>query len=126
VIELNMDTVRGLREQGRTAVYGDAAHRETLEHAGIRQAGSLLLTADLSNSEEVIRLARELNPDIAVLARTSHLRDTAALRKAGAQTVFSGEAEVALALTETVLRRLGATPDQIDRERERVHGELTQ
>jgi hypothetical protein len=27
-------------------------------------------------------------------------------------------------MTEAVLRRLGATPDQIDRERRRLHGEL--
>jgi CPA2 family monovalent cation:H+ antiporter-2 len=46
------------------------------------------------------------------------------LRKAGAEQVFSGEGEVALAMTEAVLRRLGATPDQIDRERRRLHEEL--
>ena len=125
VIELNMDTIRELREQGRTAIYGDASHPQTLESAGVRRAGSLFVTADVPNSEEVIRLARELNPRIAVLARTSHLRDAAALRRAGAQMVFSGEGEVALALIEDVLRRLGATPDQIDRERARVHGELS-
>jgi hypothetical protein len=33
---------------------------------------------------------------------------------------------VALALVEAVLHRLGATPDQIDRERSRVHSELFQ
>jgi CPA2 family monovalent cation:H+ antiporter-2 len=38
--------------------------------------------------------------------------------------VFSGEGEVALAMTEAVLRRLGATAEQIDRERARLHGEL--
>jgi monovalent cation:H+ antiporter-2, CPA2 family len=38
--------------------------------------------------------------------------------------VFSGEGEVALALTVALLRDLGATPDQIDRERDRVRGEL--
>ena len=43
------------------------------------------------------------------------------LRSAGAEQVFSGEGEVALAMTEAVLRRLGATPEQIDRERARVH-----
>jgi len=32
---------------------------------------------------------------------------------------------VALALTESVLQRLGATPEQIDRERARVHAELS-
>ena len=46
------------------------------------------------------------------------------LRSAGAEHVFSGEDEVALAMTEAVLRRMGATPDQIDRERQRLHGEL--
>jgi CPA2 family monovalent cation:H+ antiporter-2 len=38
--------------------------------------------------------------------------------------VFSGEAEVALAFTEAILGRLGATAEQIDRERERVRTEL--
>ena len=31
---------------------------------------------------------------------------------------------MALALTEAILQRLGATPEQIDRERDRVHAEM--
>jgi CPA2 family monovalent cation:H+ antiporter-2 len=31
---------------------------------------------------------------------------------------------VALAMTEAILRGLGATPEQVDRERERVHADL--
>ena len=38
--------------------------------------------------------------------------------------MFSGEGEVALAFTTEILGDLGATPDQIDRERVRVRGEL--
>ena len=34
--------------------------------------------------------------------------------------MFSGEGEVALAMTEFLLRQLGATPDQVDRERARI------
>ena len=45
-------------------------------------------------------------------------------RQAGADAVFSGEGEVALAMTEFVLRSLGASPDQIDRERQRIHDDL--
>ena len=56
--------------------------------------------------------------------RSSYLRDVPPLRQAGAEQVFAGEGEVALAMTEAVLRRLGATPDQIDRERARVREEL--
>ncbi|HSL23654.1 MAG TPA: cation:proton antiporter [Vicinamibacterales bacterium] len=124
VIELNMDTVRALRQQGIAAVYGDAAHLPTLRAAGAHAAGHLVLTASLPHAREVIRLARELNPRIRVLARTTHLRDRDALRRAGADIVYSGEGEVALALVEAVLHRLGATAEQIDRERARAHSEL--
>jgi CPA2 family monovalent cation:H+ antiporter-2 len=124
IIELNMDTVRELRDEGVAAVYGDATHRTTLEEAGLAGARHLILTADVGNSQEVIREARDINRDIHVVARTNHLRGLAALRAAGAQSVFSGEGEVALAMTEAILIRLGATAEQIDRERGRVHSEL--
>jgi CPA2 family monovalent cation:H+ antiporter-2 len=124
VIEMNVETVHQLRANGVRVVYGDASHRETLLGAGVQESGTLVISTDVPNGEEVVRLARELNGGISVLARTMHLRDRERLHQAGAQAVFSGEGEVALALTETVLRRLGATPEQIDRERERVHAEL--
>ena len=38
--------------------------------------------------------------------------------------VFSGEAEVALAFAAEILEGLGAAPEQIERERARVHEEL--
>ena len=125
VIELNVDTLRELRENGVRAVYGDATQSETLAGAGVAQAGSLILTSDgMAQTQEVIRAAREMNPHVHVLARTPYLRSVAALYNAGANGVFSGEGEVALALTEALLRRLGATPDQIDRERDRLNSEL--
>jgi CPA2 family monovalent cation:H+ antiporter-2 len=46
------------------------------------------------------------------------------MRRAGADVVFSGEGEVALAMTEFMLRQLGATPEQMDRERDRIRHEL--
>jgi K+:H+ antiporter len=73
---------------------------------------------------EVIKMARELNPRIRILARAPYLRDLADLYSAGADEVLTAEGEVALALTETILQRLGATPDQIDRERRRARTEL--
>ena len=125
IVEINLETVRQIREEGVAAVYGDAGHRDTLEAAGVGRAAGLLLTASgLRNAAEIIRLARELNPRVRVLVRCSYLREQAALLKAGADEVFSGEGEVALAITESVLRRLGATSEQIDRERDRVRADL--
>jgi len=125
VIELNMDAVRMLREDGVDAIYGDATRSETLEAAGVARAASLILgSAGMANSAEVIRMARGLNHQIRVLARASYLRDVASLKDAGANSVYSGEGEVALAFIEDILDNLGATPEQIDRERARAHGEL--
>jgi CPA2 family monovalent cation:H+ antiporter-2 len=124
VIDLNVDTVRRLRDEGFPAVYGDAGHRDTLVSAGVEGAVTVILSADVNNAEEVIRLARELNPSLRVLARTAYLRDLDRLRRAGADYVFTSEGEVALTLTEAVLRQISATPEQIDRERTRIHAEL--
>lgn len=125
VIEMNLNTVRELRAQGVSAIYGDACQRDILISAGVEHSDSLILTASsVQGSDEVVRIARELNPGIHVLARSTYVRELPGLRAAGAETVFAGEGEVALALTETLLRELGATPEQIDRERERVRAEL--
>jgi monovalent cation:H+ antiporter-2, CPA2 family len=124
VVELNIDTVRTLRDEGISAVYGDARDPNTLVAAGIRHAATLIVSGADSGAPEMIRVARELNPPLHVFARGAYLRDVPKLRGAGAEHVFSGEGEVALAMTEAVLRRLGATPDQIDQERRRLHGEL--
>jgi len=125
VVELNMDTVKELKAQGIDAIYGDASHRDTLKAAGVAGASVLILTsADIAQTEDVIKEARHQNPRLQVMARTTHLRERDKLKAAGADLVFSGEGEVALAFTESILFRLGATAEQIDRERGRVHVEL--
>jgi len=125
VVDLNMDAIRALREEGIDAIYGDATRVDTLEAAGVARAASLILgSAGMGNSEEVIRTARRFNPTIRVLARASYLRDVPVLKDAGANSVYSGEGEVALAFIEDILNNLGATPEQIDRERARAHHEL--
>jgi CPA2 family monovalent cation:H+ antiporter-2 len=126
VIELNLDTVKQLRSDGVTVVYGDATHSETLRTAGVAGAGSVFLTASgMTATTEVVRLARELNPAVRVLVRAAYLSECTRLVAAGADAVFAAEGELALAMSESLLRDLGASPDQIDRERERVREELS-
>ena len=88
--------------------------------ANRRVAGSLILgSAGMANATEVIRAARELNPRLRVPGRASYPREVGCLKNAGA--VYSGEAEVALAVVEDILEALGATPEQIEHERTRAH-----
>ncbi|WP_437593925.1 cation:proton antiporter [Sorangium sp. So ce1000] len=124
VVELNLDTVKELQDQGIRAIYGDATQREILERAGVGKADSLLFTAAGAPGDGVIEQAKGVNPRLFVLARAFYLREVAALKKAGADVVVTGEAEVAFSMTERLLVRLGATAEQLERERDRVRGEL--
>jgi CPA2 family monovalent cation:H+ antiporter-2 len=125
VVEMNVDTVRALRQEGVDAIHGDAAHPAVLAAARVEHAGSFIVSVgSLPDVEESFRIARQQNPSVQILARATHLREVPSLRAAGADVVVSGEGEVALAFTAAILQRLGATPEQIDRERERVQQEL--
>jgi CPA2 family monovalent cation:H+ antiporter-2 len=123
IIELNHETVASLRGRGIRTVYGDASQREILERAGVPTAGSLIFTSS-SPPDAVIKMAKDLNPKLLVLARATYLRDVVGLQKAGANEVVSSEGEVALAMVERLLQQLGATGEQLDRARDRVRHEM--
>ncbi len=125
VVEMNIETHRRLRGEGRACVYGDANRKEVLEQAGVARATSLILSASgTAGATEAVRVARELNPGIHVVARADFLREAGVLRQAGAAEVFSGECEVALAMANSILRKLGATPEQLDEAREQIRRDL--
>ncbi len=125
VIEMNIETHRRLRGEGKSSVYGDANQKEVLEQAGIAAAASMILSASgVAGATEAVRTAREINPAIHVVARADFLGETPVLRRAGADEVFSGEGEVAMAMADSILRRLGATPEQLDESREKIRNKL--
>jgi CPA2 family monovalent cation:H+ antiporter-2 len=125
IIEMNIETFRSLRDQGQRAVYGDANQTSVLEQAGVASARTIILSASGSTgASEAIRAARRINPRIHVVARADYLGQSASLLKVGANEVVSGEGEVVLAMTDSILRQLGATPDQLDEERARIRVEL--
>jgi CPA2 family monovalent cation:H+ antiporter-2 len=123
VIEQNPATVEHLLREGASAVLGDASDPAVLRRAGVDTATGLVFTAS-GAPEPVLRAARELNPKLLVLARTTYLKQQAAVEQAGASEAVSAEGAVALAMVERVLQRLGATADQLDRARERARREL--
>jgi CPA2 family monovalent cation:H+ antiporter-2 len=125
IIEMNVETYRRLRNAGHRATYGDAAQAEVLEQAGVAEADGLILSAAGSGSvDEVVRLARRINPRIHVVARAEYVKQAGPLKKAGANEVFTGEGEVAVAMAGSILQELGATPAQLDEERERIRQAL--
>jgi CPA2 family monovalent cation:H+ antiporter-2 len=113
-----------MRAEGITAIYGDVLRPGTLDEAGIATAGSLVLSADVEDAAEIIRQARMLNPDLHVLVRCTHLRDAAALRRAGATVVAAGEAEVGVALAEAVTASDGMNLVEAAEHREAIRRRL--
>jgi len=103
VVDLNLESVRELRSAGQSAIYGDVRQPGTLVEAGIETTETLVLSADIEDAADIIKQALQLNPTLRVLARCAHLREAAALRRAGAEFVTAGEAEIGVALTEAVI-----------------------
>ena len=125
IIDVNLESTRRARSEGYRVVYGDATRPDVLDVAGIHQASALIISGPPNEQAiEIIRLTRNMNPNVRVLSRSEYLKQTAVMRRAGADMVFSGEGETALAMTEYILEFLGATPQEMNRERERLREEI--
>jgi len=124
VLEMNIDTVLRLNVEGIQSVYGDATNPEILRSAKVEQAAGLIISTSTPEAATIIAAAREINPKIRILTRSTYLAQTEALRKAGADAIFSSEGEIALSMADSLMESLGATDEQIDRERDRVRKDL--
>jgi CPA2 family monovalent cation:H+ antiporter-2 len=122
-VEINHETAAELRERGIDVVYGDASRPEILERAGVALSEGFIFTAS-GASDAAIRAARTLKPEILIFARATYLREEEELLRAGASAVVDAESEIAFAMVDRLLGTLGATPEQIDRARERVRREI--
>ncbi len=117
VLEMNIDTVNKLENKGIPVLHGDARRRSILRMAGAEQAKAIIITAAAAPSHDIAESAKEVNPNIVVMAHTTYISTAQLLRRQGAETVFSGEEEVALGMASHTLRTLGATEEQVARER---------
>jgi CPA2 family monovalent cation:H+ antiporter-2 len=125
VIDLNLDTIRGLAEADELAIYGDATRRDILISAGIRDAKYLLVTVpDVLVRTLVILAAKELNPGLRVLVRARYIHERAWLEEVGADEICTEEAETALGLATVLLREVGADEERVRQEIQLIEREL--
>jgi CPA2 family monovalent cation:H+ antiporter-2 len=117
VIELNPDVIRNERSRYRpNFIFGDAVQEEVLEHAGIRQAKTLVVAVSEEEAiPRIIHMARQLSPDIHILARTRHVRNAQYLLDLGADEVISEEFETALEIFTRALKRYQIPETEIAR-----------
>jgi len=115
VIEINPETVRQEKLNGIDIIYGDAAQKAVLEHAGIKNAKSIVITAGNPVSTwKIIEVAKRLNPDIHIIARTHFLDKIDSFYALGADEVISDEFECSIELFSRVLNKYMVPAKEIE------------
>lgn len=128
IVEMNVNTVKRLHQQGIPALYGDISHLDILKGADVHDAGILAITfPDIRTAELAIQRARLLNPDIYCLVRSRYRGDIDKLYASGADEVVYEEFETSVSFIFNILHLLEFPLGQIDRliasirEREKEH-----
>nr|WP_291933757.1 potassium channel family protein [Accumulibacter sp.] len=98
--EENLDRFPGL-----LYLHGDASDDDLLEAADIEDArGLFAVTGDDSRNLMIIITARQLNPNLRIVARAQELRNVEKMTKAGADTVISPDFTGGIRLASAMVR----------------------
>lgn len=124
IIDLNPDTVRNEQNAGEPIFYGDSTQRTVLKKAGIERARVIVLVInDSSATLKSVKLARELNPKIHIIARSRYLQGSEELQRLGADEVMVEEAESAISIFASVLTKFEISENKIESLSEKVRSD---
>ncbi len=134
-IEVNGDAVRRAKQAGEIILHGDASAPSVLEGAGIHRAKALVLAInDPTALARAIPVARELNPELYILARTRYVAEVDDLLAVGADEVIPDELGAGLELATFLMKRCQASEGRLlkvvtairDEHHQRYHQEAGQ
>lgn len=110
VIDQNRSVVQTLRRDGITAINGDAANPVVLERAHLNAARMLIVTIpDTGAIRLIIHNARQLNSELAVVARAHQESERQVLNRFGNVDAVLGELELALEMARQMLHKFGVS-----------------
>ena len=108
VVDSDAERIEELGRQGVPTLFGDAANSEVLTHAGLGRARALVVAGpDEDASELVVAAARDLAPELPIIARATTVEGTKRLAQMGAQDVIHPELEGGLEIVRHTLLQLG-------------------
>jgi CPA2 family monovalent cation:H+ antiporter-2 len=115
VVERNREAVEALRKRGLPVLYGDATRPGIMTHAHLERASTLVIAAPGAyHARQIIEIARGVNADIDIVARTHSEAEQRYLERQGVSMAVMGERELALGMTRYALRSRGIDPDQVE------------
>ena len=116
IIELNAQTVRRARSDGEPAFYGDATREEILHALGLDRARMFVIAiSDPAATRRMVRVARDLNPSVHIIARTRYVVEIPELTRLGANVVIPEEFETSIEIFSRVLAHYNVQRDEIER-----------
>ena len=112
IVEQSRERAEALRARDLPVIYGDATRPEVLADAHLERARLVVVAApDAYQTRAILSLARRINPDVAVIARTHSEAERGFLESHGAEHALVGEHELAVSLTRHALRRYAVPHD---------------
>ncbi len=107
-VDSDANVVAAARRDGKPAYFGDASRSEFLLNCGIERARAVVVTTDATESaERIVTLARELRPDVTLVARARDAEHARALYRLGVTDAVPETIEASLQLSEAVLVDIG-------------------
>ncbi|MCS7228903.1 MAG: cation:proton antiporter [Candidatus Kryptonium sp.] len=104
ILELNIVTVKKMREQGERIYHGDATSVDVLRKVGIDKARLIVVViSDPVSARKIVSLARFENPNIYIIVRTRYVTEIEELKKLGANEVIPEEFETSIEIISRVL-----------------------
>lgn len=124
VIDSNIETVQKLTATGVPALLGDTANSDILAHAGLGRARMLVVTLpEEAATELTVAAARDLAPQLPIIARAATRAGVKRLSALGAQHVIHPELEGGLQVIRHTLLQLGFPLQEVRRYAETVRSE---
>ena len=124
MIELDQHRLESCREDGLPVIYGDASHPLVLKAAGLSRACLLLVTTPSPViTQAIARHARQVRPELDIVARAESERLADELRELGVTRVVQPQLEAGLELTRQALLHLEVPDARIEQFADEVRRE---
>jgi len=116
IVETNPDIVKEEKMKGEKIYYGDATFGAVLEHAGIKNARVLITgISDAAATRKIVQTAKELNPNVCIIAKVRDLQEMKHLNALGADEIIPEEYETSVEIFVRLLEKYLVPQESIDK-----------
>ena len=116
IVEMNPETVQQEKTKGEKIQYGDATFGAVLEHAGIKNARVLVIgISDAAATRKIVETAKELNPNVCIIAKVRDLQEMKRLNALGADEIIPEEYETSVEIFVRLLEKYLVPREDIEK-----------